>query len=101
MSIKLIQVRLNSYNCKSEIEEEQALREITQEVVLAALGRTDEDVKFVLNLKLIPNRLQAIITSLDWKATAEDVRRIVRLIEQPSLDLWGKDLFLTQLKKLK
>lgn len=41
MSIKLIQVRLNSYNCKSEIEEEQALREITQEVALAALGRTD------------------------------------------------------------
>ena len=41
MSIKLIQERLNSYDCKSEIEEEQAIREITQEVVLAALGRTD------------------------------------------------------------
>ena len=41
MSIKLIQDRLNSYNCKSEVEEEQALREITQEVALAALGRTD------------------------------------------------------------
>lgn len=41
MSIKMIQERLNSYDCKSEIEEEQAIREITQEVALAALGRAD------------------------------------------------------------
>lgn len=41
MSIKLIQERLNSYHCKSELEEEHALREITQEAALAALGRTD------------------------------------------------------------
>ena len=41
MSVKLIQDRLDSYNCKSEIEEQQAIREITQEVALAALGRTD------------------------------------------------------------
>ena len=41
MSIKLIQDRLNSYNCRSELEEEHAIREITQEVSLAALGRTD------------------------------------------------------------
>lgn len=41
MSIKIIQDRLNSYNCKSELEEEQVIREITQEVALAALGRTD------------------------------------------------------------
>jgi predicted nucleotidyltransferase component of viral defense system len=41
MSIKIIQERLNSYNCKTELEEEQAIREITQEVALAALGRTD------------------------------------------------------------
>ncbi len=41
MSVKFIQDRLNSYNCKSEIEEQQAIREITQEVSLAALGRTD------------------------------------------------------------
>ena len=40
MSIKLIQDRLNSYNCKSELEEEHAVREITQEVALAALSRT-------------------------------------------------------------
>jgi len=41
MSVKLIQDRLDSYDCKSNIEEEHAIREITQEVVLAALGRTE------------------------------------------------------------
>ena len=41
MSVKLIQDRLDSYDCKSSIEEEHAIREITQEVALAALGRTD------------------------------------------------------------
>jgi len=41
MSVKLIQDRLDSYNCKSNVEEEHAIREITQEVVLAALGRTE------------------------------------------------------------
>lgn len=41
MSIKLIQERLNSYSCQSEIQEEHAIREITQEVALAALGRTE------------------------------------------------------------
>ncbi len=41
MSVKMIQVRLNSYGCQSTLEEEQALREITQEIALAALGRTD------------------------------------------------------------
>jgi len=41
MSIKMVQNRLDSYNCTSSIEEEHAIREITQEVALAALGRTD------------------------------------------------------------
>jgi len=41
MSIKLIQDRLHSYNCASTIEEEHAVREITQEVALAALGRSE------------------------------------------------------------
>lgn len=41
MSVKLIQDRLEGYGCRSTIEEEQALREITQEIALAALGRTD------------------------------------------------------------
>lgn len=41
MSVKMIQDRLTGYGCTSTLEEEQALREITQEIVLAALGRTD------------------------------------------------------------
>jgi predicted nucleotidyltransferase component of viral defense system len=41
MSVKLIQDRLDSYNCQSNLEEEHAIREITQEVMLAALARTD------------------------------------------------------------
>jgi predicted nucleotidyltransferase component of viral defense system len=41
MSIRLIQDRLDSYNCTSSIEEEHAIREITQEMALAALGRTN------------------------------------------------------------
>jgi predicted nucleotidyltransferase component of viral defense system len=41
MAVELIQERLASYRCTSTIEEDRAIREITQEVVLAALGRTD------------------------------------------------------------
>jgi predicted nucleotidyltransferase component of viral defense system len=40
MSIQIVQDRLDSYPCRSSLEEEQALREITQEIVLAGLGRT-------------------------------------------------------------
>jgi predicted nucleotidyltransferase component of viral defense system len=41
MSVKIIQQRLSDYKCKTDIEEQQAIREITQELVLAALGRGD------------------------------------------------------------
>jgi predicted nucleotidyltransferase component of viral defense system len=41
MSVRMIQDRLDSYRCSSSLEEEQSLREITQEILLAALGRTD------------------------------------------------------------
>ncbi len=41
MSVKIIQDRLRSFRCQSVQEEEHALREITQELVLAALTRTD------------------------------------------------------------
>ncbi|MBI2345381.1 MAG: nucleotidyl transferase AbiEii/AbiGii toxin family protein [Deltaproteobacteria bacterium] len=39
MSLKIIQERFDEYHCASRQEEEQALREITQEVALAALSR--------------------------------------------------------------
>ena len=41
MSVKMIQDRLDGYRCRSSLEEEQSLREITQEILLAAMGRTD------------------------------------------------------------
>lgn len=41
MSVRIVQEKLETYNCRSSLEEEQALREITQEIVLAALGRTN------------------------------------------------------------
>ncbi len=39
MSVELIRNRLAGYRCRTEQEHQQALREITQEIVLAALGR--------------------------------------------------------------
>lgn len=50
MSTQIIQARLASYACKTALEEEQALREITQEI--------------------------------------------------PSLDLWSKEFFMVQCRKL-
>ncbi len=41
MSVEIIQERLATYASRSTLEEEQALREITQEILLAGLGRTD------------------------------------------------------------
>ena len=41
MSVQMIRERMRSYNCQTAIEEQQVLREITQEVALAALGRGD------------------------------------------------------------
>ena len=47
------------------------------------------------------NELERKIISMNWKQAAEDVRRFVRVAEQPSLDLWSKELFLGQMDKLK
>jgi predicted nucleotidyltransferase component of viral defense system len=47
------------------------------------------------------NELERTIASMNWKQATEDVRRFVRVEEQPSLDLWSKELFLGQLDKLK
>jgi len=41
MSVEIVQERLASYGCATALEEEQALREISQEIILAGLGRTD------------------------------------------------------------
>ena len=41
MSVKIIQERFDAYQCGSQQEEENALREISQEIALAALSRVD------------------------------------------------------------
>ena len=54
-----------------------------------------------VNLDWCMAELEKAIKSIDWKTTAEDVRRFVRVVEQPSLNLWSKELFLAQLEKLR
>ncbi len=61
--------------------------------------RQGQNVQVDLNWCL--SQFENTIKSMDWKATSLDVRRFVRVTEQPSLDLWSKDLFLAQLEKLK
>lgn len=41
MSVKILQERLETYQCRSEQDEENAMKEILQEVALSALARTD------------------------------------------------------------
>jgi predicted nucleotidyltransferase component of viral defense system len=41
VSVQIVQERLASYHCATALEEEQALREISQEIILAGLGRAD------------------------------------------------------------
>ena len=41
MRLEIIKRRLESYQCENEVEAEQALREITQEVILMELSRYD------------------------------------------------------------
>jgi hypothetical protein len=54
-----------------------------------------------VDIQWVVRELERRIVSLDWRATVEDVRRFVRVHEQPSLDLWGADFFLSLLDKLR
>jgi len=44
--------------------------------------------------------LEKKIISVDWHKATADVRSFVRASEQPSLDLWSRELFLHQLGKI-
>lgn len=44
----------------------------------------------------VVNQLRTKIASLDWKRAAQDVRRFLRPVEHPSLELWSAELFLRQ-----
>ena len=91
MSVKMIQDRLDSYACRSTLEEEQALREITQEIVLAALGRTDFFQKAALQggtcLRVF-HGMNRFSEDLDFALQEPDASLELR----PYLDALGKEL---------
>jgi hypothetical protein len=45
-------------------------------------------------------QLSAFIEAVDWNQGREDVRRFVKRQELPSLELWLRDFFLAQCRKL-
>jgi len=45
-------------------------------------------------------QLQATIKATDWPRAREDVRRFLKPADLPSLELWGKDFFIAQARKL-
>ena len=40
------------------------------------------------------------INQIDWQEAANDVRRFVPILEQPSLDYWSEKVFLQQMDRL-
>ena len=91
MSVRMIQDRLASYGCRSTLEEQQALREITQEIVLAGLGRTDffQKAGFQGGTCLrIFHGLNRFSEDLDFALRAPDSAFILR----PYLDVLAKEL---------
>lgn len=46
------------------------------------------------------NELQEKIISMDWRDAKQDVARFLRPRELLTLDLWSKELFLSQVNKL-
>ena len=59
-----------------------------------------KDMDVQVDLQWCLERIEDRITSIDWPAAREDVRRFVRVTEQPSLALWDKELFLSQVRKI-
>lgn len=53
----------------------------------------------VVDKRWVVSALQERIVSIHWKQAAEDTRRFIKTHEQPSLDLWSRDLFQHQLGK--
>ena len=91
MSVRMIQDRLDGYGCRSTLEEEQALREITQEIVLAGLGRTDfsQHAAFQGGTCLrIFHGLSRFSEDLDFALQAPDAEFALR----PYLDALAKEL---------
>lgn len=93
------------------------MREISQEIILAGLGRTDFFNHALLSSALDQqgpwagsalttdntwciNALSAVIETVNWPLAREDVRRFLKPIELPSLELWSTEFFLAQINKI-
>lgn len=60
-----------------------------------------ENTHIEINREWLLQEMEQKIISIDWKKAKEDVRRFIPAIEQPSLEVWHKEFFLSQLAKLK
>ncbi len=69
----------------------------------SALAQTgpwhDKDIQ--VDADWLRRELATVIDRIDWRDTADDVRRFVPVRDQPSLDLWSRELFLQQLGKIR
>lgn len=82
--LDILQQRLNEYQCKTEIDEENAMKEITQEVILMALSRSSffKEAEFLGGTALrILYRLPRFSEDLDFA-----------LLKKNSQFEWGKYL---------
>ena len=61
----------------------------------------NQALKVKVDIDWCQTELEKKIISIDWKSAAKDVHRFVRFNQQPSLDFWCNDLFMSQLVKLK
>ena len=48
----------------------------------------------------VREKLREVIARMDWDAAREDVRRFVYASDRPSLDLWGRDFFLSLVDRI-
>ena len=48
----------------------------------------------------VGEKLREVIARMDWDAAREDVRRFVYASDRPSLDLWGRDFFLSLVDRI-
>ena len=48
----------------------------------------------------VREKLSEVVSRMDWDAAREDVRRFVYASDRPSLDLWGRDFFLSLVDRM-
>ena len=99
MSVEIIQERLNSYHCQSVQEEENAVREIAQEIILGGLSRSGffkeaafqggTCLRILYNLERFSEDLDFILIKPNKTISLDD------LLEKVCLELKSYDLKFT------